>query len=257
MRRFIPAGLVLCALTVPTAAADMPAYNRAPVPIFNWTGIYAGGDIGIASTTSNAVWNPISTSAIPFGVMQVGSGTGGASFAGGAVVGYNWQFANAWVAGVEVDWTGMKAGSGLTQPWLANTGGVVPGGFTTLSSELEWTASVLGRLGYLIRPSFLEYGTVGVAWGNIQYRANSINTASGYATGAAFSNTETGWVGGVGFEWSPFASYGLLLRVEYLNYGFKGVQTTSTANGFPAIPSSYAWSSPNVSLGRIGASYKF
>jgi outer membrane immunogenic protein len=201
MRRFIPAGLALCALTVPAAAADMPAHNSAQVPIFNWTGIYVGGDIGIASTTGNAEWNPISTSGIPFGVMQGGGGTGGASFAGGAVAGYNWQFANAWVAGVEVDWTGMKAGSGLTQPWLANTGGVVPGGFTTLSSELEWTASVRGRLGYLIRPSFLAYGTVGVAWGNIQDRANSINTVSGYATSAAFSNTDTGWVGGVGFEW--------------------------------------------------------
>jgi outer membrane immunogenic protein len=248
---------MLGALIAPAAAADMPAPNKAPIPAFNWTGFYLGGDIGIASTTNNAEWNPISTSAARFGVMQVSGGTGGASFAGGGTGGYNWQFTSAWITGVEADWTAMKAGLGLTQPWLANAGGVVPGGFTTLSSELEWTASVRGRLGYLIRPSFLAYGTAGIAWGNFQYRANSTNSVSGYATGATISNTETGWVGGVGFEWSPFTSYGLLLRVEYLNYGFRGAQTTSTANGFPAIPSSYTWSSPNVSLGRIGASYKF
>jgi outer membrane immunogenic protein len=246
----------LGALTIPAAAADMPTSNRAPIPAFNWTGFYVGGDIGVASTTNNAEWNPTSASGVPSGVMQVSGGTGGASFAGGGIGGYNWQFASGWVTGVEADWTGMKAGSGLTQPWLANAGGVVPGGFTTLSSELEWTASIRGRLGYLIRPSFLAYATAGIAWGNFQYRANSINSVSGYATGVTISNTETGWVAGIGFEWAPFASSGLLLRAEYLNYGFGGAQATSTANGFPALPSAYSWSSPNVSLGRIGASYK-
>jgi outer membrane immunogenic protein len=257
MKHFIRAAMVFGALTAPACAADMPPYSKAPAPVFNWTGFYFGGDMGVASTTDNAEWNPISASAIPFGVMQVSGGTGGASFAGGGLGGYNWQFANAWVAGIEADWTGMKAGAGLTQPWLANAGGVVPGGFTTLSSELEWTASIRGRLGYLIRPSFLTYATVGIAWGNFEYRANSSNNLIGYATGAVFSNTETGWVAGVGFEWAPFTSFGLLLRVEYLNYGFGGAQTTSTATGFPAFPSGYTWSSPNVSVGRIGASYKF
>jgi outer membrane immunogenic protein len=257
MKRLVPAIFTLGALIAPAAAADMPASNRAPILASNWTGFYVGGDIGIASTTNNAEWNPISASAVPFGVMQVSGGTGGASFAGGGIGGYNWQFAGAWVTGVEADWTGMKAGSGLTQPWLANAGGVVPGGFTTLSSELEWTASIRGRLGYLFRPNFLVYGTAGIAWGNFQYRANSTNSASGYATGATISNTETGWVAGVGFEWAPFASSGLLLRAEYLNYGFGGAQATSTATGFSALPSGYSWSSPNVSLGRIGASYLF
>jgi hypothetical protein len=39
---------------------------------------------------------------------QAGEGTGGASFAGGGLANYNRQFANAWVAGLEADWTGMK-----------------------------------------------------------------------------------------------------------------------------------------------------
>jgi outer membrane immunogenic protein len=114
MRRFIFAGLALVALNLPAAAADMPAYDKAPIAAFNWTGFYLGGDIGVASTTSNAQWNPASTSAIPFGVSPTGGGTGGASFIGGVLAGYDWQFASAWVAGVEADWTGMKAG--VTQP---------------------------------------------------------------------------------------------------------------------------------------------
>jgi outer membrane immunogenic protein len=140
---------------------------------------------------------------------------------------------------------------------LANAGGEVPTGFTTLSSELEWTASIRARLGYLVVPSLLAYGTAGVAWGDFQFRGNAANSAIGYATGAAFSDTETGWVAGVGFEWAPFTGFGLLLRAEYLNYGFRGAQAVSAANGFPAFPSAYAWSSTNVSIARIGASYKF
>ena len=258
MRRFIIAGLALGAPIVPVMAADMPAYDKVPVPAFSWTGFYLGGDIGVATTTDNAQWNPTSTSAIPFGVSPAGSGTGGASFVGGVLAGYDWQFANAWVAGVEADWTGMKAGAAFTEAWLGSPGGgVVPGGFTSLSSELEWTASVRARLGYLIAPRFLAYGTVGGAWGNFQYSASSINTVTGYAANAAFSDTKTGWVAGVGFEWAPFASLGLLLRAEYLNYGFGGAQITSAANGFPAPPSGYSWSSPNVGMARLAASYKF
>jgi outer membrane immunogenic protein len=160
MRRFVSTGLALGALIAPAAAADMPAYNRAPAPVFSWTGFYLGGDIAAASTTNNALWSPLSTSGIPFGVQQIGGGTGGASFAGGGLAGYNWQFANAWVAGVEADWTGMQTGGSVTGTWLANAGGVVPTGFATVSSELEWTASVRARLGYLVVPSLLAYGTV-------------------------------------------------------------------------------------------------
>jgi outer membrane immunogenic protein len=257
MRRFVSTGLALGALIAPAGAADMPAYNKAPTAAFSWTGFYLGGDIAVASTTNNAEWSPLSTSGTPFGIQQASGGTGGASFAGGGLAGYDWQFASAWVAGFEADWTGMKTGGALTETWLANAGGVVPTGFTTLSSELEWTASARARLGYLVVPSLLAYGTAGVAWGNFQYRGNAANSASGYTTGAALSDTETGWVAGVGFEWAPFTGFGSLLRAEYLNYGFSGSQAVSAATGFPAFPSAYAWSSPNVSLARVGASYKF
>src|SRR5208282_2917467 len=46
MRRFIIAGLALGAPIVPVMAADMPAYDKVPVPAFSWTGFYLGGDIG-------------------------------------------------------------------------------------------------------------------------------------------------------------------------------------------------------------------
>jgi hypothetical protein len=31
--------------------------DRAPAPVFGWTGFYLGGDIAAAATTNNALWN--------------------------------------------------------------------------------------------------------------------------------------------------------------------------------------------------------
>jgi outer membrane immunogenic protein len=260
MKRFVAGAMALAAASAPAAAADMMMANKAPPPAFNWTGFYVGGDIAVASTSLNAQSNALPTSVLPSGiaVQQVSGGLGGGgNFAGGGFAGYDWQFAPTWVAGIEADWTSMNTDGRLTSNWIDNTGVMVQNGLTTLSSELQWAASVRGRIGYLIVPRFLAYATGGVAWGKWEYGANSTDSAVGYAANTAFAKTETGWVAGIGFEWAPFASYGLLLRAEYLNYRFDGAQATAAAAGFPGAPSGYLWSSPNVSLGRVAASYKF
>jgi outer membrane immunogenic protein len=258
MKRFALGAMALTALSAPAAAADMMMANKVPPPAFNWTGFYVGGDIGVASTVGNAQSNALPSSLIPSGVQQISGGVGGGgSFAGGGFAGYNLQFAPTWVAGIEADWTSMNTDGRLTSNWLDNTGVMVQNAVTTLSEELQWAASVRGRVGYLIVPSFLAYATGGVAWGKWEYSANSAAPTIGYVANTAFSKTDTGWVAGIGFEWAPFSRYGLLLRVEYLNYRFGGTQATAAAGGFPTVPSAYLWSSPDVNVGRIGASYKF
>jgi outer membrane immunogenic protein len=258
MKRFVVAGMALSTLIAPATAADMLVANKAPPPAFNWTGFYVGGDIGVASTNLNAQSNALPSSVVPSGVQQVSGGIGGGgNFAGGGFAGYNLQFAPRWVAGIEADWTSMNTDGRLTSNWIDNTGVMVQNGATTLSSELQWAASLRGRIGYLIVPSFLAYATGGVAWGKWQYGANSTDSTIGYAANTAFSKTDTGWVAGIGFEWAPFSQYGLVLRAEYLNYRFGGTQATAAASGFPTAASAYLWSSPDVNVGRIGASYKF
>ena len=227
-------------------------------PVFNWTGFYVGGDIGVAATTGNAQSNALPSLLVPSGVQQISGGVGGGgNFAGGGFAGYNLQFAPAWVAGIEADWTSMNTDGRLTSNWLDNTGVMVQNAVTTLSEELQWTASVRGRVGYLFVPSFLAYATGGIAWGKWEYGANSAAPTIGYAASTAFAKTDMGWVAGIGFEWAPFSQYGLVLRAEYLNYRFGGTQATAAAGGFPTAPSAYLWSSPDVNVGRIGASYKF
>jgi outer membrane immunogenic protein len=258
MKRFAAAATALAALSVPAVAADMLVPNKAPAPAFNWTGFYVGGDIGVTATTGNAQSNALPSTVIPSGVQQISGGVGGGgSFAGGGYAGYNLQFAPKWVAGIEADWTSMNIDGRLTSNWLDNTGVMVQNATTTLSAELQWAASVRGRVGYVIVPSFLAYATGGVALGKWEYGANSTAPTIGYAANTAFAKTDTGWVAGVGFEWAPFSQLGLVLRAEYLNYRFGGTQATAAASGFPGAPSAYLWTAPDVNVGRIGASYKF
>src|SRR5215467_2779592 len=91
-------------------AADLPPARRpaavAPVayapPVYNWTGIYVGGNLGAG--LSHSSWSD------PFtGADNTFNKTG---FIGGGQIGANWQI-DALVLGIEgdFDWTGLK-GSG-------------------------------------------------------------------------------------------------------------------------------------------------
>jgi hypothetical protein len=128
----------------------------------------------------------------------IAGNTGGSSAIGGFQAGYNWQFAPTWVVGLEGEWSWANAGGSFDQPWVFNPGGVaVPGSFTSMSSTLHWVSSLRARLGYLILPNLMAYGTVGGAWGKIDYAASNFAPgAQPYGTSVAFSTTQGGWGGG-------------------------------------------------------------
>jgi outer membrane immunogenic protein len=237
-------------------AADIAPYYRAPPPapvFFTWTGFYAGGNVGGSWTSNNALWQPLPSSAA-FGAFPIAGNTGGSSAIGGLQAGYNWQFAPTWVAGIEGDWSWAKTGTSFNSPWASNPGGViVPGSFTTMSSTLDWVSSLRARLGYLVLPNLMLYGTAGGAWGKVDYAASNSNGA-GYATSAALSSTQGGWVAGGGVEWMITNNW--LLRGEYLYYSLNS--SPSVVAGSPTgFPSGYSWSNTNVSVARAALSYKF
>jgi outer membrane immunogenic protein len=256
MRRFIAAAMASTALVMPAMAADLAPYVKSPVVVpWTWTGVYFGGDVGGAWSDSTSSWSTPTT----FGVNPISGNTGASAFAGGFYAGYNYQFSSAFVAGIEADWTGMRATGAYNNAWTAfPAGGIIPGTSTAMNSEVEWAATLRGRLGYLIWPNLMVYGTGGGAWGKIQYQGAASDPAIGYLAGAQFNNTSSGWVAGGGLEWAPFTGFGLLFRVEYLYYDFSSGQSAlATAPGFPAFPSSFAWTAPKMSTARFGMSYKF
>ena len=217
-----------------TVAADLPVkapvYQAPPVILSDWAGFYLGvhGGYGWGSTTFDGrPW----LDAKPQGGL------------GGAQVGYNWQFGQV-VAGVEGDfsWADIKESS-VTSGIL-----VVPaiGQQFPLSREVKFDelATARARLGYAIFPGILAYATGGGAWGH------SNATFSGGPVFASSSADGWGWTAGGGVEYKLMDH--LLLRAEYLHYGFSSFNY-NRANIVPHTVSGIT----DIDVGRAGLSYKF
>ena len=126
------------------AAADLP---RGPAPyyyppaasIYNWTGLYAGLNIGYE-------WGKVTnSSANPSGV------------AGGGQLGYNWQ-TGQFVFGAETD-IQISGADDTFAPWKFSN---------------PWFGTLRGRVGYAVN-NVLLYGTAGLAYGNLKAEVGGLD----------------------------------------------------------------------------------
>ena len=236
------------------ASADLPTKAKAAVH-YNWTGFYFGGNAGGAWATGDAQWNP-QPSPAAFGSNANTSSLKASGFLGGIQAGYNWQFAPAWVAGIEGDWSWGTANSSATTQWTTFAGNTpVPTSATVLERKVDWLASARARFGYLIAPQALLYATGGAAWAKIEYAASATRTDLNYAASTSFSSTLTGYVLGGGLEYALTSHW--LLRGEYLFYRFGSQSATAASTAFPAFPSNFSWDATNMHVARAALSYKF
>jgi outer membrane immunogenic protein len=258
---FAVSALLITAPLSAASAADMPlkAPPPPPAPVSSWTGFYIGGNVGGDWQSSSATW--AQTNQVAGNVNPITAGTNHSALLGGVQGGYNFQFASTWVAGIEGDMSWTKATGQFNQPWTTmvpplNLGPL--GAFTSMSTTLDWLASVRGRLGFLITPNLLAYGTGGAAWGKVDYAATAsfATLGPGYFASSAFSNTAGGWVAGGGLEWMVANHW--LLRAEYLHYQLNSAQNAAApAAGFPLFTSLFSWNNMNVNVARGALSYKF
>lgn len=145
-----------------TPPPEAPAEPAAVTPVFTWSGPYLGAQGGYGWTTFD-----------PDGGGDNADANGGIL---GAFAGYNYQFDNNWVVGVEGD---------VMHNWNEED---VPGG----SVETTWQGSVRARVGYAF-DNALIYGTAGWA----------IAKAEAHPTGASEdSDTLNGWTVGAGFDYA-------------------------------------------------------
>ena len=202
--------IALALATGSAFAADLPSLKGAPVyvpPPPLWTGFYVGLNLGGAwdassgQSGSSAYYDPN----FPFGAtiggdsnlffLPNGNTTGGAhGVGGGGQVGYNFQFDQSIVIGAEADIQGTSiSGSGpqnnasYASPLTVN-GLLTPvAPFNSSQVSMPYVGTLRGRVGYLVTPTLLVYGTAGFAYNGVD--------AWGY------SNTRTGWTAGGGVEW--------------------------------------------------------
>jgi outer membrane immunogenic protein len=243
--------LAVFGFTSITHAADMALKAPPPpVPVYSWTGFYVGGDVGGTWFSDPANFS-IQNTPIVSSTTDKGGG-----FIGGVHMGYNWQVAPVWVAGLEGDLSGVASANGFsTAPWIVGGVPLPPPTSTTMSTSPQWLASVRGRVGYLVTPAVLVYASGGVAFGGFKYSASATGPG-GYNTTVSFTNTQTGFAVGGGAEWMITKNW--LVRAEYLFYSFgNGANAIGFSTAFPASPSNYVWGRYNINVARVGFSYKF
>jgi outer membrane immunogenic protein len=205
-----------------------------------------------------------------------------AGFAGGGQIGFNWQFSPVWVGSFEADIDGIgNKGTGaintIVGPFpFVGVGEIIN---TQISSkEVDYLGTVRGRVGYLWTPTFLLYGTGGLAYGGVKAStsiaqsnndcasAPGVCIATNAATSGGISQTKTGWTAGGGFEWliDPRWSF----KAEYLYYDLGSVTysngplvTTNLSCGVcgagPAIVNSQSTTKFNGNIARVGLNYHF
>jgi len=269
MKKLATAIAAIALFGTPASAADMPVKAPPPMPgpVYSWTGFYLGGNFGGGwGTTSFS-----GTASAFFPTIGVTTPSAGSSsqrtqgILGGGQVGFNYQFANRWVAGIEadIDGAGIK---GSTGSCFTTTNGLGPAGCGSTNTALNDFGTVRGRLGYAWT-NVLLYGTGGLAWG--QNSTTRISTCVGAMCTAASlpftsnspssSSSSVGWAAGAGAEWAFLPNWSL--RAEYLHLQFNNLGTsyviTGTTIGLPFITTTNANLNIGVDIVRVGLNYQF
>ncbi len=178
--------------------ADPYAYTPAPQQLFyNWSGVYIGGNLNIATVTSEGVLNT--------GVTERTSANA-TNTLGGVHGGYQHQFREL-VLGAEFSYA--WGGGDMT------TGSVGAPGLS-ITTNMKDLMMVSGRVGYAYM-NLLAYLKGGYASANVDY------SESGIATGTA-SGRANGWVAGVGVNYAVTPN--IIIGAEYDYIRLNGEVTT-------------------------------
>ncbi|MCJ2128909.1 outer membrane protein [Methylobacterium sp. E-045] len=225
MKRLLLATTVLAGLTAVASAADLP--RRAappvfvPVPVFTWTGFYAGINAGYAFDAGKEGPNSF---AVPgrftaTGVPQVATFRNDSQdgFTGGAQIGYNYQFTpgSGVVVGIEADAQYLDFGAKRRDSGIVAAPGFAINDPRSLSS-LDYFGTVRGRLGYAFDRT-LVYGTGGFAYG-----AGSTERSFGGFRGN--DDFRTGYAVGGGIEYAlPTDSFFNFFRASAVTLKVEGL----------------------------------
>ena len=178
-------------------------------------------------------------------------------FMGGGQVGYNYQLFDKGVIGFEADMEGVAVGVSAANWISASPATYVQG----LRSQHSF-GTVRGRLGFLITPTLMVYGTSGLAYGEVDLSAawfsptltpalNAGGTAYGY------QDMRTGWTGGGGVEWMFLPKWSA--KLEYLYYDLGTAATLPLQAVYGGAKWSYASYQArfNGDIVRAGVNYHF
>ncbi|KAF2989978.1 outer membrane beta-barrel protein [Methylocystis sp. MJC1] len=259
--------------TGPSVVAAAPGIFKGPAvaavasPVAPWGGVYFGvnggytwagdTDTNFTYTGSGGFASLWARGALPSSISLNSQG-----FIGGAQVGYNYQPHEKAVAGVEADLQGLTVGNSTVNSWQGPPTALT---FVQAQRNQHNLGTVRGRLGYLVTPTALLYGTGGLAFGeailNPTFFTPGIAPALNFGVGNnglfGYIDMRLGWAAGAGVEWMFAPKWSV--KAEYLRYD---LGTANTANigplfyGSKAGISSAGYAAPfNGNIVRAGLNY--
>ena len=155
-----------------------PSYTSAQ-PVFSWTGLYGGFNVGAGSSGDGAFSNVLGADA--------GKVRGAL---GGLQVGYNYQLSPMFVVGIEND----LVGTGLSNHDAVNSAAV----------SVPWLMTGRARAGVALLDSrLLLYGTAGLASGELK--------------DGPINKMKMGWTAGSGAEWAFSPQWSAKLEYLYVD----------------------------------------
>jgi len=234
-------------------AADMPLKAApAPVPLYDWSGPYAGVNLGWsvgASRGSQSSRFPVTNS-----VSADVNGISPNGIVDGAQIGWNWQGGRNWLVGVEADLQSSdEKDTACTISCISavtSTGRTIASSFA-FAQRLDWFGTARARLGF-VQDGALFYVTGGGAFGRV-HLSGSVD-AGGGAVGADQGFTQFGWAAGGGVEAALGGRWTGKLEYLYLDLGDMSVAATGTA-GNPFTQTTTA--SFHDHIFRGGINYRF
>ena len=188
------------------SAADLspaPMYTKAPPPppMYNWSGYYAGFNVGGSFGQQNSTLVNTTKTDVN-GVI------------GGVQIGINWQDRGSpWVAGIEGDFQGSGQSGNDVFGVIVTPGDTLP-----YKDEIQWFGTVRGRFGYAFgdQGRWLAFGSFGIA-----FAGNKVSGA-GTVGGAPFAFSQTGdligFTAGGGLEWAFADRWSAKLEYLFIDY---------------------------------------
>ena len=215
------------------SAADLAArpYTKAPplapVAVYNWTGCYVGGNVGVPLVSN-------------FGSSE------GTDVIGGAQIGCDYQFAGNFVIGAQ----GMFNFSDIRSSHILPA---FPTFFSETRTRDVFTAT--GRVGYLFAPSVLGYVKGGGAWARIDTTHFATVPPPTIVSESATRQDRQGYTVGGGIEWMFAPGWSVFGEYNYMDFGRKnvGFVTGPLAVGIPSVVSTPL----EIQQATVGVNYKF
>jgi outer membrane immunogenic protein len=225
----------------PADAAGLPLKAPNLVAYHDWSGFYTGLGLGARSSVVDATTaSAIETYQPALGIAPLdlltaglcpcsdGQSLGKTSLRIAPYIGFNWQFAPRWLAGIEGEW-GWSSGSRTVDGMMYSTTATQSVGSYSVKST--WDASLRGRLGFLLKPNVLLYTTGGAAWLHLEQTSfcptdTAASNCQTVAPGGTFgpssisdSTTRLGWTIGGGVEAMLPSRWILRGEYRYADFG--------------------------------------